>query len=80
MKKHNTPFYLIGVNAMDLELLKKGVKPSRATKDIDFAIMISSLEDYKKITDDMLVYSFTKVEAHWTFYSKKFNQIPLLIK
>ena len=75
MKKHNTPFYLVGVNAMDLELLKRGVKPSRATKDIDFAVMISSLEDYQKIADDLLAYSFTKVEAQWTFYSEKFNVV-----
>lgn len=75
MRKNSTPFYLIGVNAMDLELLKSGVKPSRATKDIDFAIMISSMEDYQKITEDLLAHSFAKVEARWTFYNKKFNVI-----
>lgn len=49
MRKHEIPYYLIGVNAIALELLKEGIKPSRGTKDIDFAVMISSGEDYKKL-------------------------------
>ena len=46
MIKHSIPYYLIGVSAIALELLKKGIKPGRATKDIDFAIMISTFDEY----------------------------------
>jgi hypothetical protein len=42
-EKH-IPFYLVGVNAIALELSEKGHKPSRGTRDIDFAIMMGYLE------------------------------------
>lgn len=75
MQKHQIPYYLIGVNAIALELLKEGIKPSRGTKDIDFAVMITSGEDYKKITKDLEEKGFTKVQAPWTFYNKAFNAV-----
>ena len=75
MRKHEIPYYLIGVNAIALELLKEGIKPSRGTKDIDFAVMISSGEDYKRITKDLEEKNFTKVKAPWTFYNKAFNAV-----
>jgi predicted nucleotidyltransferase len=51
MKEMRIPYYLIGVNAIALELLKVGIKPTRGTKDIDFAVMISSISEYEKITE-----------------------------
>ncbi len=75
MRKHEIPYYLIGVNAIALELLKEGIKPSRGTKDIDFAVMISSGEDYKKITKDLEEKNFAKVKAPWTFYNKAFSAV-----
>ena len=42
MREHAVPYYLIGASAIALELLKSDIKPSRGTKDIDFAIMLSS--------------------------------------
>lgn len=44
LKNRGIPYYLIGVSAIALEMLKKGIKPARATKDFDFAIMISTLQ------------------------------------
>ncbi|MCU4163856.1 hypothetical protein [Carboxylicivirga caseinilyticus] len=73
MKAHNIPYYLIGVSAIALELLKKGIKPSRGTKDIDFAIMISSMAEYERISDALIENGYNKVKAPWTFYSDKFN-------
>jgi predicted nucleotidyltransferase len=70
MKEHKIPYYLIGVSAIALKLLGKGIKPSRGTKDIDFAIMISSLEDFETISESLQEKGFEKVEAPWTFYSK----------
>ena len=73
MKEHNIPYYLIGVSAIALELLKEGVKPSRGTKDIDFAIMISSMAEYESISEALVKKGFNKVKAPWTFYSNTFK-------
>lgn len=73
MQKLQFPYYLIGVSAIALELLKNGIKPSRGTKDIDFAVMISIMKEYEQITDALETKSFHKVAAPWTFYSEKFR-------
>jgi len=73
MLKHAVPYYLIGATAIALELLKKGIKPSRGTKDIDFAIMISSLGEYEDIRYSLQECGFNKVKAPWTFYAEKYN-------
>lgn len=73
MQELQIPYYLIGVSAIALELLKEGIKPSRGTKDIDFAVMISSLNEYDKINDALSVRGFKKVAAPWTFYSEHFK-------
>lgn len=73
MMHHQVPYYLIGVSAIALELLKKGVKPSRGTKDIDFAIMISSINEYQNLSDSLVKAGFNKVKAPWTFYHERFN-------
>jgi len=73
MKELNIPYYLIGVNAIALELLKQGIKPSRGTKDIDFAVMISGIKEYEKIISALEARGFHKVAAPWTFYSDTFR-------
>jgi predicted nucleotidyltransferase len=75
MQGRQVPHYLIGVSAIALELLKDNIKPSRGTKDIDFAIMISSSKEYEKIIADLEDKGFRKVEAPWTFYNKSFNAV-----
>lgn|SRR5690606_16119018 len=75
MKKINIPYYLIGANAIALQFLKEKIKPGRATKDIDFAVMLSSLNEYKIITSELEMVGFRKVEAPWTFYSYKFDVV-----
>lgn len=73
LTKRNIPYYLVGVSAIALELLQDGKKPSRGTKDIDFAIMISSLEDFENIVTDLEHFGFNKVKAPWTVYHPKYN-------
>ncbi|MGM0934265.1 MAG: hypothetical protein ACQEWD_12550 [Bacteroidota bacterium] len=75
MLRLQIPYYLIGVNAIALELLKKDIKPGRGTKDIDFAIMISSTNQYTELTKELESKGFTKVRAPWTFYNKAFNAV-----
>ncbi|MEH6705796.1 MAG: nucleotidyl transferase AbiEii/AbiGii toxin family protein [Galbibacter orientalis] len=71
--KLNIPYYLIGASAVALELLKGGIKPSRGTKDIDFAIMIASIQEFEAVVEALLKYGFNKVEAPWTLYNDRFN-------
>lgn len=73
MQELQVPYYLIGVSAIALELLKDGIKPSRGTKDIDFAVMISSISEYENIRVALEAKGFNKVTAPWTFYSEKFK-------
>lgn len=75
MMKLKVPYYLIGASAIALELLKEGIKPSRGTKDIDFAIMISSIKDFEIIVEELGKYGFNKVEAPWTLYHPKYNVV-----
>jgi predicted nucleotidyltransferase len=73
MIKLNVPYYLIGASAIALRLLKDGIKPSRGTKDIDFAIMIASIKEFEAIVEELGNYGFNKVEAPWTLYNDDFN-------
>ncbi len=74
MLKLNVPYYLIGASAIALELLKKGIKPSRGTKDIDFAIMISSTEEFDMIIRELSQYGFNEVkDSSWRLYNPNFN-------
>lgn len=69
------PYYLIGASAIALQLLEEGFKPSRGTRDIDFAIMISSLKDFENIVEALEKHGFTKVQAPWTLYHKEYNTV-----
>jgi predicted nucleotidyltransferase len=75
MIKLNVPYYLIGASAVALNLLRDGIKPSRGTKDIDFAIMISSIQEFELIVEELLKFGFNKVEAPWTLYHPNFNTV-----
>lgn len=66
LTEHGTPYYLIGASAIALEMLKYGIKPARGTKDIDFALMISSVDEYNIILASILKRGFVKVAAPWT--------------
>jgi predicted nucleotidyltransferase len=72
-KSRGIPYYLLGATAISLELLKDGIKPSRGTKDIDFAIMVSSYADYKGLIEELKEKGFVNVTDPWTFYHKRFN-------
>lgn len=73
MRKLKIPYYLIGVSAIALELLKKGIKPGRGTKDIDFAVMISRMMEYENIRVALEAKGFNKIAAPFTFYSDTFK-------
>lgn len=71
MRKHAVPYCLIGASAIALELLKSDIKPSRGTKDIDFAIMLSSIKEYETIGKALEEKGFRKAKAPWTYLYEK---------
>jgi len=71
--KLNIPYYLVGVSAVALNLLKKSIKPSRGTKDIDFAIMIGSLAEFEQVVIELEAAGFNKAKAPWTLYHPQYN-------
>lgn len=74
MIKLNVPYYLIGASAVALGLLKDGIKPSRGTKDIDFAIMISSIQEFETIAEELIKHGFINVkDSSWRFYNNSYN-------
>ncbi|MDO6438767.1 hypothetical protein Q4534_15190 [Cyclobacterium sp. 1_MG-2023] len=75
MEQFGVPYYLIGANAIALELLKDGFKPSRGTKDIDFAIMLSSMKEYEEIGEALKIKGFRKAKEPWTYYFEKDNVV-----
>lgn len=74
-KTREIPYYLLGATAISLELLKDGIKPSRGTKDIDFAVMISSVSEYDAFAEELQQKGFVKVAAPWTFRHPEFDVV-----
>jgi predicted nucleotidyltransferase len=52
-KKFDVHYYLIGANARDVQMYKAGSKPNRGTADIDFAVMLPTIELYQIIRDHL---------------------------
>lgn len=62
-EQNNVSCYLIGAQARDINLLESGIRPTRGTMDIDFAIMLPDMVTYEKILDDLLVSGFRKTNV-----------------
>lgn len=73
MVEMNCPYYLVGVSAIALKIAQLGNKPPRGTKDIDFAVMISSMDEYNLIVKKLVRKGFTKTESTWTLYHNKYD-------
>jgi predicted nucleotidyltransferase len=73
MKDSNAPYYLIGVNATDIQLLKEKIKPSRGTKDIDFAVMVPSFFIYDSIKEKLVNKGFNQAKEIYTLYHPAYN-------
>lgn len=74
-------YYLIGANARDVQMYKAGVKPSRGTADIDFAIMLQDFETYNNIFIKLKETGFEDAHGNLPyrlFYPKTNTVIDLL--
>lgn len=74
-------YYLIGANARDVALYIAGIKPTRATADIDFAVMIPDIQTYKDIRSNLLKNGFTTSSENFPyrlFYHPSKSVVDLL--
>jgi predicted nucleotidyltransferase len=74
-REQEIPYYLIGANAIALALLEKGIRPNRGTRDIDFAVMVSSRQEYKEFSQVLFNKGFIKIAAPWTFRHTEYDTI-----
>lgn len=72
-KKYSISYYLVGANARDIQLYKAGIKPSRGTADIDFAIMVPDIEVYDALFDTLCKSGFRKADERYRLYYEKTN-------
>jgi len=72
-------YYLVGANARDVQLYKAGIKPTRGTADIDFAVMVPDFVVYEQIFEGLCSLGFRKVkEKHRLIFDKTNTVIDLL--
>lgn len=69
-------FYLIGARARDLWLQKHKIKPPTATRDIDFAVLISDIKEFddlsKYLVDEKGFKSFSEAPHRFIFIKNDF--------
>lgn len=53
-------YFLIGAQARDIHFLQQGIKPARGTRDIDFAVMVHSMEYYKALKNSLIENGFER--------------------
>lgn len=51
-------YFLIGAQARDVHFYRQGIKPMRGTRDIDFAVMVETIEDYNHLKNELLKNGF----------------------
>ncbi|MCB0480625.1 MAG: hypothetical protein KDC83_04295 [Flavobacteriales bacterium] len=74
-------YYLIGANARDVSLYKAGIKPSRGTADIDFAVMVPDMINYIDLKSQLKAQGFIEPnqdQPYRLFYSRTNTVIDLL--
>lgn len=54
-------YYLIGAQARDFQMLERGIRPTRGTKDIDFAVMLPEMKAYNELIELLCKSGFRNV-------------------
>jgi predicted nucleotidyltransferase len=68
-------YYLVGANARDVQLYKAGIKPSRGTADIDFAVMVPDFQVYDALFEALVKQGFRKVQENYRMIYDKTNTV-----
>ena len=76
-RKFGIYYYLIGANARDVALYKAGKKPTRATGDIDFAVMLPDSPTYEALLQDLADNGFSpqKKQEGYRMHHRKTNTL-----
>lgn len=76
-RKFEISYYLIGANARDVALYKAGKKPTRATGDIDFAIMLPDISTYEALLQELVDNGFfpQKKQEGYRMHHRKTNTL-----
>ena len=80
-KEFGIHYYLIGANARDIYMYKAGVKPSRGTADIDFAVMLPDFDVHDRLYTVLKLRGFKEAygnEPYRLYYEKSKTVIDLL--
>lgn len=72
---HNIKYYLIGANARDVQLYKVGIKPTRGTADIDFAVMVPDFDVYDLIFETLCYKGFRRTKENYRLIYDKSNTV-----
>ncbi len=75
----NAPLYLIGAQARHFHLAEKGIKPSRGTMDIDFALMLPDMNIYEKLLNSLLNKGFRKAAEPYRIIHDATNTVVDLL-
>lgn len=73
--ENNIKYYLVGANARDVQLFKAGIKPTRGTADIDFAVMIPDFVVYDKLFDELCGKGFRRTKENYRLVYDKTNTV-----
>ncbi|SNZ01211.1 hypothetical protein [Flagellimonas pacifica] len=73
--KNDITYYLVGANARDVQLYKAGIKPTRGTADIDFAVMVPDFQVYDLIFEELCKRGFRKTNENYRLIYDKTNTV-----
>ena len=68
-------YYLIGANARDVQLYKAGIKPTRGTADVDFAVMVPNFQVYDSIFDVLCRRGFRRTNENYRLIYDNTNTV-----
>lgn len=73
-------FFLIGAQARDVHFMQKEFKPNRGTRDIDFAVMVESIDQYNDLCKGLLSNGFEETKdsyrLKWTATDTVIDLLP----
>jgi predicted nucleotidyltransferase len=73
VKQVGTEAFLIGASAFAVHYAQDGKKPSRGTKDIDFAIYVNDFEQFEQIKTLLKIQGFNQHFEPFTMYHPEWN-------
>lgn len=68
-------YYLVGANARDVQLYKAGIKPTRGTADVDFAIMVPDFDVYNELFNALCEKGFRRTKENYRLVYGKTNTV-----